>query len=208
MSQVAQKDWIDIFVAVATVANPLLLLLFGGFGWWIKKRVEESQKRQTLQDSRDAAQLSRIRELEDKLREDRIATYNALLEPFFLFFTSEAAFATDKKYKGSNKNDLAVSKMLSVEYRQVGFKLALVANDEVVRAYNKLMQFFYHTEKDPAHADRQMVQWLAFTGELLLEIRKSMGNSSSRLDGWEMIEWFMQEAPSLRSQHIAQSQSP
>jgi hypothetical protein len=201
MNEVSSKSVLDVFVAVATVANPVLLLVLGGIGWWIKKRVEENQKKQVAQEARDFAQLARIKELEDKLRDDRIATYNALLEPFFLFFTSEATFAKDKKYKGLNKNELAASKMLTVEYRQVGFKLALVANDEVVRAYNKLMQHFYHLEGDSSLSDGRIVQWLALTGELLLEIRKSMGNESSGLDGWEMIEWFIQDAPALRVKH-------
>ena len=192
------KDTLETISLIATLATPFFLAILGGIGWLIQKKIEKSQERQEAHFAEQAAQAARIRELEDKLREDRITTYNELLAPFFLMFTSEAAFAIDKKYKGQNKNDLAISQMLSVEYRKVGFKLSLVGNDEVVRAYNKLMQFFYHMEADRRPLEEKTANWLTLMGDLLLEIRKSMGNAASGLDRWEMIEWFMQDAPSLR----------
>lgn len=194
MADLSGKELLDTISAIATLITPILLAVVGGIGWLIQNKFVSSQTKQD-------AQIVRIRELEDKLREDRISTCNALLEPFFLLFTSDAAFAQDKKYKGQKKNDLAISRMLSVEYRQIGFKLSLVANDEVVRAYNRLMQFFYHEESDARPLEQKTSYWIALMGTLLLEIRKSMGNESSKLDQWEMIEWFMQEAPSMRAAH-------
>lgn len=181
-------------VAIATVATPILLAVLGSLGWLLRSKIESSR---TEQESQQA----RIRELEDKLREDRIKTYNALLEPFFLLFTTEASLATDPKFKNKNKNDVAINKMLSYEYRQVGFKLSLVASDEVVRAYNNLMQFFYHTDADTRPLDQKTSNWIALMATLLLEIRRSMGNQSSALDRWEMIEWFMQDAAVMKSTH-------
>lgn len=195
------KTTLETVTAIATVVTPVLLAVLGGFGWWIKRKFEAAQARQEAQRALQEAQSTRLRELEDKLRDDRISTYNALLEPFFLFFTTEAAFATDKKYKGQKKDELAVQRMLSFEYRQIGFKLSLVADDSVVRAYNRLMQFFYHTESDPAPMEDKMVRWIALMGDLLLEIRKSMGNQSSGLDRWEMIEWFMSDAPMFKKNY-------
>lgn len=194
MPILADKNLLDTISAVATLVTPVLLVVLGGIGWLIQNKIGTSQAKQDVQ-------TARIRELEDKLREDRIKTYNALLEPFFLLFTSDASFAQDKKYKGKEKNDLAISRMLSVEYRQTGFKLSLVASDEVIRAYNRLMQFFYHSEADARPLEEKMVHWIALMGTLLLEIRKSMGNESSKLDRWEMIEWFMQDAPKMKLDH-------
>ena len=91
--------------------------------------------------------------------------------------------------------------MMSFEYRQVGFKLSLVANDEVVRAYNSLMQFFYHTDDDQRPLDQKASNWIALMATLLLEIRRSMGNQSSKLDRWEMIEWFMRDAHKMKAMH-------
>ncbi|MGM7449403.1 hypothetical protein ACP7H9_12900 [Idiomarina sp. ST20R2A10] len=189
----------ELIKSISVIATPFLLAVIGGFGWVIKQKVESNQ-------SRLDSQRARISELEDKLREDRIKTYNALLEPFFLLFTSEEAFSLDKKFKGKDKNNMAMSKMLSVEYRSVGFKLSLVANDEVVRCYNKLMQFFYHTEADARPLMIKTSHWIALMGELLLEIRKSMGNKESELDSWEMIEWFMSDADKLKTMHLTQEE--
>lgn len=190
------KSLLDTLSALATLATPILLVFIGGLGWLIQNKISISQARQE-------AQSARIRELEDKLREDRITTYNALLEPFFLLFTSEAAFSQDPKFKNKKKDEIAIARMLSVEYRQIGFKLSLVAGDAVVRAYNSLMQFFYHTEADPSPLDEKTAHWIGLMATLLLEIRKSMGNETSKLDRWEMIEWFMTDARKLKAAHEA-----
>ncbi|MGE8450050.1 MAG: hypothetical protein ACN6OP_05365 [Pseudomonadales bacterium] len=196
-----EKDLLATISTLAALVTPFALAALGGIGWFIKKKIEASQEKQEAQLAKQDVQFARIRELEDKLREDRIATYNELLAPFFLMFTSEAAFALDKKYKGQDKNSLAMSQMLSVEYRKVGFKLSLVGTDEVVRAYNKLMQFVYHSEADNRQIGEKTSYWLALMGDLLLEIRKSMGNAASSLDRWEMLEWFISDTPSLRLEH-------
>lgn len=193
-----EKSLLDTICAIATLVTPVLLLVLGGIGWLVQNRIGASQARQETQ-------AVRIAELEDKLREDRIATYNALLEPFFFMFTSDAAFAQDPKYKNKKKDEIAIARMLSVEYRLVGFKLSLVANDSVVRSYNKLMQFFYHTEQDGRPLEAKTSHWISLMATLLLEIRKSMGNQSSALDRWEMIEWFMQDALKMKEMH---EQSP
>ncbi len=194
MAAPIEKDLLDTISAIATLVTPILLVILGSIGWLIQNRMEASQSKQE-------AQAARIADLEDKLRDDRISTYNALLEPFFLLFTSEAAFALDPKFKGKKKDEIAIARMLSVEYRQVGFKLSLVANDAVVRSYNNLMQFFYHTESYTRPIDEKTSHWIALIGTLLLEIRKSTGNQSSRLDGWEMIEWFMSDAQKMKTMH-------
>lgn len=74
------KELIETIIAVSAIATPILLAILGGFGWIIKRKMESSKERLD-------SQRSRIIELEDKLREDRIETYNALLEPFFLLFS-------------------------------------------------------------------------------------------------------------------------
>jgi hypothetical protein len=196
MTDPVENSLLETISAIATLVTPFLLLALGGIGFLIKGKIQASQAKM---ESRDI----RIRELEDKLREDRIKTYNAILEPFFLLFTSDAAFAKDPKFKNKNKYELATAKLLSVEYREVAFKLSLVANDSVVRAYNKLMQYSYHSEEAPTPIDEKVGDWIALIGDFLLEIRKSMGNESSTLDRWEMVEWFMTETPNLKRQHMA-----
>jgi hypothetical protein len=190
----AEKAGFEMITEIATLATPVLLAILGAIGWALKNKIEVSRA------ERDNQQ-ARIRELEDKLREDRISTYNSLLDPFFLLFTADEALATDPKYENKNKNEVAIHRMLSFEYRQVGFKLSLVANDEVVRAYNALMQFFYQIDDDQRPMEQKTAHWIALMTILLLEIRKSMGNQSSKLDRWEMIEWFMKDAHAMKIMH-------
>lgn len=71
-----EKDLLDTISSIATLANPILLAFIGGIGWLIQHRIETTKAKQDTQSLR-------INELEDKLREDRIETYNLLLEPFF-----------------------------------------------------------------------------------------------------------------------------
>ncbi len=187
MTPPIEKDLLDTISSIATLITPLLLAIIGGIGWLIQHKIETSKTKQE-------AQSLRVKELEDKLHEDRIETYNLLLEPFFLLFTTEEAAKQDPKFRNKNKNEIALTRMLSIEYRKIGFKLSLVATDSVVRAYNELMQFFYHTEQDSRTIEIKTSHWIALMATLLLEIRKSMGNETSDLDKWEMIEWFMQDA--------------
>lgn len=191
MASPIEKDLLDTISSIATLITPLLLAVIGGIGWLIQHKIEITKARQETESLR-------IKELEDKLREDRIETYNLLLEPFFLLFTTEEATKQDPKFRNKDKNDIAIAKMLSFEYRKVGFKLSLVATDSVVRAYNQLMQYFYHLEENQRTIEEQTSDWIALMAILLLEIRKSMGNETSDLDKWEMIEWFMKDSKMMQ----------
>jgi hypothetical protein len=165
------KHWLDYVTAIGAIATPILVLILTSVGWKLKQSIE------------------RRKQLEDKLHEDRIETYNRILEPFIIIMMSDAAWDQDLKNKARKKDELATSKMLSLEYRNYGFKLALVGSDSVVTAYNDLMQFFFHqvTVTEPE-------KLLALIGTFLLEIRRSMGNEATRLTNWQMLEWFITDA--------------
>jgi hypothetical protein len=189
-----EKQWLDYVVAIGSILTPILLSLLTGVGLYIKTRLERNREQESKAQNR-------IRELEDMLRADRIETYNQLLEPFFVLLTSNAIFSVDPKFKGKDKVQLSTGKMLTYEYRKVGFKLSLTADDAVIRAYNSLMQFFYKGEYEGASDDDRLVktsQWIKLLSELLLAIRKSMGNQHTSLNNWEMIEWFMTDAKEMR----------
>jgi hypothetical protein len=68
-----EKTWLDYLTAIGSVATPVLVLILTGIGWRFRQRVE------------------RRLALEEKLREDRIAIYNDILEPFIILLTSDAA---------------------------------------------------------------------------------------------------------------------
>lgn len=116
-----------------------------------------------------------------------------------LLLTSQAAWNHDKQNKNKDKDEIAVAKLLSWEYRKTAFKLSLVGNDSVVLAYNELMQFFYLQENNPIDVERRLKPMLSLLGNLLLEIRKSMGNEATKLDHWQMLEWFMKDVRRIRN---------
>lgn len=175
-----EKDWIDYVAAIGAIITPILVLILTAIGWRLRQSVE------------------RERQLEDKLREDRINTYNLILEPFIILFMTDAAWAMDKANKGKDKGDIATTKMLSLEYRKYGFKLSLVGSDPVVLAYNALMQFFYNDADNAAPSEEKLKAMMKLLGTFLLEIRRSMGNESTRLNNLNMLEWFMQDARKWR----------
>ncbi len=70
-----------------------------------------------------------------------------------------------------------------------------MGSDGVVKAYNELMQHFYRQGDESTKApDHQHTMNLL--GGFLLEIRKSMGNESTKLDYLQMLEWFITESGS------------
>jgi len=181
-----EATWLDYVNAVGSVATPVLVLGLAGIGWRLRSRLE------------------RRFALEDKLRQGRVQTYNQILEPFILLLTSDAAWKSNPKTKNADKNAMAMEKMLSFEYRSQGFQLSLVGSDAVVKAYNNLMQYFFQRGTQSAAAGEADVrEMMTFLGRFLLEIRRSMGNESTELDGWDMLEWFMSDARKLRAQDPA-----
>jgi hypothetical protein len=170
-----EKTWIDYLVGIGSVATPLLVLLLTGIGWRVKKGLE------------------RRHALEEKLRNDRIEIYNRMLEPFVILLMSETAWQHDKQNKGKIKDDIAITKLLSLDYRRDAFKMALLGSDSVVLAYNELMQFFFNLGDDPVASRENLNIMLRLLGVFLLEIRKSMGNEATLLNPLQMLEWFMSD---------------
>lgn len=176
------KDWIDYIVAIGTVATPVLVLILTGVGWKYRQSME------------------RRLQLEEKLRSDRIEIYNQILEPFIMLLMSEEAWSSDKRNRGKNKNELAIVRMLSLDYRKIAFQLSLLGSDPVVSSYNDLMQHFYsQAENEQSLSDDQARETLTLLGSFLLEIRRSMGNENTHIDNWAMIEWFITDARKLRA---------
>jgi len=187
-----EPSLIQWITAIGAVATPILLAVFSAIGWAIKKKVEENQKK-------EAALRDRARKLEEELREDRLKVYNEILEPFMLVFTKDEGVAADKKYKGKTKEQIIQSKILSTSYRQTAFRLSLFAADEVVRAYNGLMQFFYSQGDNGKPASEETVKKMMFLfGNFLLAIRKSVGNEDTQIDSLEMLEWLISDISKFR----------
>ena len=176
-----EKTWLDYLAAVGSVATPIFVLLLTAVGWRLRQRIE------------------RRLALEEKLRDDRVAIYNEILEPFIILLMSQAAWESDPKNKNRDKDALASQKLLSLDYRQKGFKLSLMGSDDVVQAYNDLMQYFFHRAAGAGEVQEADIrQMMSLLGAFLLAIRKSMGNEATKVDKWGMLEWFMNDARRFR----------
>ena len=162
-----QKTGLDYLTALGSIATPILVLVLTAVGWKIRQSFE------------------RRMELEEKLREDRIEIYNIILEPFTLLTMTSAAWEHDKKNRNHNKDDIAVGKMLSLEYRKTASKLSLIANDDVVFAYNDLMQFFYSRSNKPNDAEG-LKKMLELLGKFYLQVlcRVVSHDTYERCEDW------------------------
>ena len=61
------------------------------------------------------------------------------------------------------------------------------------------MQSFYQQGTNPApQTTDQTKTMMSLLGDFLLEIRRSMGNESTKLENWDMLEWFMTDARKYR----------
>lgn len=178
-----EPTWLDYLQGIGAIATPLLVLGLTAVGWRIRHDLE------------------RRSDLESKLRDDRIDTYNAILEPFIIMLMSDAAWNSDPKKKGQDKNQQAMRIMLSLDYRRQAFKLSLVGDDDVVKAYNDLMQHVYALADTTATRNKTTSspkELIGLLGGFLLAIRKSMGNVTTSLDKWDMLEWFLSDARRFR----------
>ena len=90
---------------------------------------------------------------------------------------------------------LKVRTMRSSEYRKTGFDLMLVASDNVARSYVNLMKYTYDAENDP---DREPSKMMGLFAQLLLEIRKSVGNEKTKLEKKEMLQWLIKDSDKLQ----------
>ena len=187
-------SFLDYVAAIGAIATPILVLVLTGVGWLIAHRLEKRREIESRERERARKIEEDLRaeshELEEKLREHRTDIYNDILEPFVILFTKDEGLPKAKDYRGKTNGEVAVAKALSLEYKQTAFRFLLMGSDEVVRAYNNLMQFFYAQKLD-AQPDESTKKILTLLGTLLLEIRRSVGNQGTKLEPLETLEFLI-----------------
>jgi hypothetical protein len=177
---------LDYISAIGSIATPILVLILSGIGWMVSNRIEKA------------------RQLEEKLRQDRIDVYNAVLEPYILMFAKDEGLP--EKYEGETKETILNKIMLSLEYKQAAFKLSLIGSDEVFRAYSNLVQYFYTTDLKQDLSDvqakeasqKRTLEAMRLLGVLFLEIRKSVGNEKTTFEPFEMLEFLITDIRKFR----------
>lgn len=145
-------------------------LLGGAFSWFVKSKLNE------------------FRSLREELREKRSGIYADLLEPYIKVFTGSSA------EEGLQE---IIEQVQSYEYRETHFRLTLLGPDEVVRAYNRFLQYIY-SQEDQDEADP--VELLEHYGKLLLEIRRSLGNRGTTLTETEMLEGVIKDIEKVQEE--------
>lgn len=148
---------------------PTLLAMVGGaVGWYFRSKWEASQKRQ------------------ESLRDERAATYMSILDPFIRLF-SDLSPHNQKKIREA---------LTSLESRKASFRLVLVGEDNVVRAWNAMWSAAY--DLDNQKNDGNTVLLRKF-GAVLLEIRKSVGSSGTALEQKDMLAWLIKDIENIYS---------
>ena len=151
------------------ILGPALLVILGGIlTWIIRSRIEES------------------RAIQQKLNEERRKTYSEILEPYIRIFA-------DLKGKGPAQ---AINQIKSYDYRKTAFDLALFGSDNVVRAYNALLQYGYKGEAD-VNKEQRGETYMNLWGKLLLEIRRDVGNRKTGLGELDMLRWLISDIDKL-----------
>lgn len=134
---------------ITALGAPMLIGLGGLITWLLKSRREELQT------------------IEERALERRIEIYNTLLHPLIVLFASNA---TEKE------KDKATQDIGSIQYRKAAFNLVTFGSDEMVTAYNNMMQGFYKGEAE-SNPKGTMKKFAIF----LLSIRKDVYNKIERV---------------------------
>ncbi len=90
--------------------------------------------------------------------------------------------------KNKGESDKAIKDLRSFDYNKIAFELMLFGSDSVVSAYNDYFQYIY-----------QNVDGLnpkitfSLLGKILLEIRKDLGNSKTKLKELDMLRFMIKD---------------
>lgn len=150
------KDYLPIIIGLGA---PILVAIGGIISWFLKTRREELQA------------------IEERALERRIKTYNQILNPIIVLFSTGA----DKKLK-----DNAIKEIGSIEYRKAAFNLITFGSDEMVNTYNDMMQSFFkkEAENDPKITMKKFAKFI-------LSIRKDVYNKNTKLKDWDMLKFMI-----------------
>lgn len=154
-------DWLE------ALAVPALLGMGGLIAWVVKSRLEE------------------IRAAQERLASERRKLYADLLDPYIkIFARAKSTSEVDADATAQAASHELLEQVSSVEYRRTALEVVLIGSDEVVDAYNDLMQRFY---KGQADSPQEKLETMRLYAVLLLAIRKSLGNATTPLDEWDML---------------------
>lgn len=143
-----------------------------GFGvWYFQSRIDS------------------LRRAQESLHDERRKVYAQVLDPFVRIFAGITNPQETKK---------AMKHVGSYDYRRTAFEFSLVGSDNVVRAFNDLMQYIYRAGTDDG-TDMDPRQLMRHWGAFLLEIRRNLGNADTKLTEVDMLKGFITDVDRLLS---------
>ena len=173
-----------------SVATPIIVVLLG---WVLHQRSERRWKATEQRWKQD-----------EQLQPDRIDGYNEILAPYIVLLMPASEWArvqgSRSEYMRKSRDEVAIAKVFSLDYRRNSFKLMLIGTDEVVRAYNDLT-LFHSRRRDAPMTDAESVDGLDLFGQLVLAIRRSVGNEATRLKAWDMLFWGWSNIEEIRAEY-------
>ena len=182
------------------VVTPILIFL-------LNKNISENQRKE-----------EHWRNLQLELHSSRLEVYRDILEPYSVMFAKEEGIAYLEKYKqfrNANSNcktpltisrwDLARLIIASPEYNQTIFRLSLLGNDQVVKAYNRLLNKARCLVAKKLDEKSKPIT-LGYLAEFLLELRKNLINKNTELKSAEMLVWLNVNIKELESTTSDQQQ--
>ena len=168
-----------------SVSGPITAgLLTGGLALIMNRRDSRARRQ------RDDAQAlhDKTLEAERRLAEIRGPLYDALLKPWALMW---AGIKTGRK-----DIDRAFKMVQSPEYLSTIFAFNATASDGLVRAHNDLMTTLFNLD-DTSATDKEKIQAVLKTGDLLLAIRKDFGHDDTTLTAKDMLRARIKDIDSL-----------
>ena len=132
------------------------------------------------------AQVENIRREKERLQSERKKIYFDVLDPFMRAMTGLGNEAESKK---------AFRQIATHEYKKkMAFELGMMGSEEVVRAFNELMQMLYKVdeEEDPP-TQTLMHKW----GELMLAVRRDLTGKKTKLKPVDMLKSWIKDIDSF-----------
>ena len=150
------------------LAQGTITIVVGLAVWYLTSRVEA------------------IRRETEKLQDERGKIYAQVLEPYIRLFAGT---------KDSSETEKAMTQVTSFEYRRALFQLNIMGSDDVILAMNRLMQYFYASERDSTPPE--LVEILPLWATVLLTIRRDLGNEGTKLEKVDMLRGQIKDIDQL-----------
>lgn len=154
----------DAFITL--FLSPVIGAAVGFAVWYFQSRIEQ------------------LRRAQERLHDDRRKIYSGVLDPYVRLFSG---------LKDSNEMQKAMKQLLSFEYRRNAFEFSLIGSDDVVRAFNGMMQYVFLFDEGQGGTPPDPKKMMQLWGAFLLEIRRSVGDSKTTLTERDMLRGYIKQ---------------